>query len=678
MALSLGTLFVKLNADPSQLVKGLDQTASKIEQFGNRLKNTSEKLTQLGMAMSAAGVGAVAVAAQFDSGVKASLDELKATSAAISVELGRAFIPAMEKLNSVLTFFGNLLKNIDPDTKAAVATFVAMSGVVLLVAGGIAKLVAIGMQLAPLFATAIAPAIKAVSAAFLPLLALLAAVLVFVPLIADEWTNFTTFMKNSWNKAMKSIASAWEGVKGWFFETVNAIGQAWSKFTGKLWELFAWAMKKVGKYTAKIAEQFGLDWSNGLEAFNATMDDMASQGFQPLVDMSKDAGVKIGAFLGESIDYASNMIVPGYQRLADKIVSGSEKIKNGIKGMFDGLFEGMDKPLEGLSLLTHGVEQPPKAREAETMTFEAIDVYGKVGKKAAETTATWEAGVKLAGDNLLQGLGSFTELMNAAQAGFAAGGPWGAVAAVAAELLMKSQSFMTLVEQVNGFIQIVADQLGAVLGPNFYILGAVLKAIAPVVKILMQVLGGPLFLSLKALGLVVLGIVWALGIAWNAIIDVVSWIFNTIGDALNLIWGGLGDGMKGIAASMRAGMVDIAGVENDMRTLANMSMDQGGNLDAKGTKPIEVLGAAASETASTLNDLNASLTNIPAGFKIAAARFNATAPSIYDFGLGGNMQEVEVNLNLDGKQIHKAIVIANARGQYISRGGTPPPKWWGA
>ena len=678
MALSLGTLFVKLNADPSQLTQGLNQAATKIEQFGNRLKNTSEKLTQLGMAMSAAGVGAVAVAAQFDKGVKTSLDELKATSAAISVELGRAFIPAMEKLNSVLTFFGNLLKNIDPDTKAAMATFVALGGVVLLVAGGIAKVVAVAMQLAPVLANAVAPAVSAVSAAFLPLLALLGVVLVTVPLIADEWTNFTTFMKNSWNSALKSISSAWEGVKGWFFETVNAIGQAWSQFTGKLWELFAKAMKKVGEYAARVAAKFGLDWSNELSAFNATIDDMASEGFQPLVDMSKDAGAKIGAFLGESIDYASNMILPGYQRLADKIVSGSEKIKNGIKGMFDGLFEGMDKPLQGLSLLTKGVEQPPKAKEAETMTFEAIDVYGKVGKKAAETTATWENGVKLAGENLLQGLGTFSQLLNAAKMGFEAGGPWGAVAMVAAELLKQSKSFMTLIEQISGFIQVVADQLGAVLGPNFYILGAVLKAITPVVKILIQVLGGPLFLALKALGLVVLGIVWALGIAWNAIIEVVSWIFNTIGDALNVIWGGLGDGMKGIAASMRAGMVDIAGVENDMRTLANMSMDQGGSLDAKGTKPIEVLGAAASETASTLNDLNASLTNIPAGFKIAAARFNATAPSIYDFGLGGAMQEVEVNLNLDGKQIHKAIVIANARGQYINRGGTPPPKWWGA
>ena len=95
MALSLGTLFVKLNADPSQLTRGLSEAATKIEQFGNRLKQTSEKLTQLGVAMSAAGVGAVAVAAQFDSGVKSSLDELKSTTAAISVEIGRSFIPLL-------------------------------------------------------------------------------------------------------------------------------------------------------------------------------------------------------------------------------------------------------------------------------------------------------------------------------------------------------------------------------------------------------------------------------------------------------------------------------------------------------------------------------------------------------------------------------------------------------
>lgn len=673
MALSLGTLFVKLNADPSQLTKGLADASTKIEAFGNRLKQTSEKMTQLGMAMSAAGIGAVAVAAQFDAGVKASLDELKATTSAISVDIGRAFIPAMEKLNSVLTFFGNLLAKIDPDTKEVMASFVALGGILLIVAGGISKLVALLAQLWPLLVSAVAPAIEAVSAAFLPLLALLGAVLVLVPLIADEWTNFTTFMGNTWNSVIKSIVSAWDSFKAFFFETVNAVGDAWSQVTAKFWELFAKAMKKVGEYAGKIAKVFGLDWTYQLEAFNATIDDMASQGFQPLVDYAKDTGVKIGQLLGESIDYASGMILPGYQRLADKIVSGSQKIKNGIKGMFDGLLDGMDKPLQGFALLSKGVEQP-KAKQAETMTFEAIDVYGRVGKQAAKNTADWQKGVTAAGLNLLQGLGDLSNLINAGMQGFEVAGPWGAIAMVAAELLKRSQSFMTLLEQIAGFIQVVADQLGAILGPQFFLLGAVLKAITPIVKILMQVLGGPLFLALKGLGLVILAVVWALGVAWNAIIGSVAWIFDTIGDALNIIWGGLGDGMKSIAASMRAGMVDIKGVENDMRNLRDMTMD----VPDKPVTPLDDLGKAAGGAADTLNELNAALTNVPAGFKIAAARFNATGPAIYDFGLGANMQSTEVNLNLDGRQIHKAIILRNARGQYVSTGRTPPPKWWGA
>lgn len=678
MALSLGTLFVKLNADPSQLTQGLSQAATKIEQFGNRLKQTSEKLTQLGVAMSAAGVGAVAVAAQFDSGVKSSLDELKSTTAAISVEIGRSFIPAMETLNQILTVFGNMLRQMDPNTKQMMASFVALGGVVLLAAGAISKIVAVAMQLAPLFADAIAPAIAAVSAAFLPLLALLAAVIVLVPLIANEWTLFTTGMRANFRLASKAIFEAFESVKTYFFEVVNSIGQAWSRFTGELWSLFAKAMKKVGEYAGKVAAVFGLDWKYQLEAFNTTIDEMAADGFQPIVDMAKSAGEKAGAFLGESIEHAKNMIMPGIDIIIQKWQGGFQKIKDGAKSLFEGMFDKISVPSLGAGKTGTAATKAPAAQTpAQTMTLEAIDVYGRVGKKAAEVTATWQDGVKLAGENLLQGLGTFSQILSAATQGMEAGGPIGAAIGALTALVMQSASFKMAVESLNGFIMMLADLLGNILSPAFNVIGMVFKALTPIIQTLGKILGGPLFFALKGIALVVLGVVWVVGQVYNFIIEIVAWVFNAIGDALNFIWGGAGQGMKDAAAAMKSTMVDIAQVEKDMGEISRMTMDPATTAET-GTKPIQTLGDAAKETADTLNELNASLTNIPAGFKIAAARFNAAAPAMYDFGLGGNMQQVEVNLNLDGKQIHNAIVIANARGQYIHRGGVVPSRWWGA
>ena len=49
MALSLGTLFVKLSADPSQLTKGMNDAADKVAKFGNKMNEVAGKLGDLGL-----------------------------------------------------------------------------------------------------------------------------------------------------------------------------------------------------------------------------------------------------------------------------------------------------------------------------------------------------------------------------------------------------------------------------------------------------------------------------------------------------------------------------------------------------------------------------------------------------------------------------------------------------
>ena len=55
MALSLGSLFVKLSADPSELVKGMDSAADKVAKFGNKMNEISGKLGALGVSLAAIG-----------------------------------------------------------------------------------------------------------------------------------------------------------------------------------------------------------------------------------------------------------------------------------------------------------------------------------------------------------------------------------------------------------------------------------------------------------------------------------------------------------------------------------------------------------------------------------------------------------------------------------------------
>ena len=654
MALSLGTLFVKLNADPSQLTKGMNEAADKVAKFGNKLNEISGKLGAVGVSLTAIGAGAIRLASQFDSQVKTATDELGNSFNAVSVEIARALLPTIQSLSQMLAMVANYFRSLSPETKQLVAGFAATTAAALTLTAGVGKVVSAFTALAPVITGALTP----VSGVLLPIIAVIAALVAIVPLLWYAWKNNFGNIQGYTGAVVDWIQEKWRGFTEYFSGAIEFIGNAWTVLTDYLWKSWASAMKTVAGWAAKVAKVFGADWTYELEAFEETIDDIANRGFKGLVEDAVDGGKAIKLAWTEAATDMGNAI------------------KEKIGAAFDFVSEKYGQTVAPMSKLGGAAGQQKQA--GKPMTFEAIDVVGKMPDKLQSATDGFAKGIEAGAQNVLSAFGSLNQVVMMAQQGFAAGGPWGALAGAVLGVLMQSEQFTQLVEEVGGFVGDVANQLAQILGPAFAVLGSVLKAITPIIQTIMKIMGGPLFFALKALGLAVLGIVWVVGQIWNFFTEVIAWIFNTIGDALNMIWGGLGQGMKDTAAAMRAGMVDIAGVEQSMRDIRDMTMDTGGNLDAKGTKPIEVLGAAAGETASTLNDLNASLTNIPAGFKIAAARFNATAPSIYDFGLGGNMQEVEVNLNLDGKQIHKAIIIANARGQYIHRGGPMPSKWWGA
>jgi hypothetical protein len=649
MALSLGTLFVKLNADPSQLTKGMNEAAEKVAKFGNKMNEVAGKLGAVGVSLTAIGAGAIRLASQFDSQVKTATDELGNSFNAIAVEIGRALVPTIQALSQALTVVANWFRSLSPETKQMVAGFAAVTAGTLTLTAGVAKVVSAFTSLAPLISGALAP----VAGSILPIIAVIAAIVAIVPLLWQAWKNNWGNIQGFTGAVIDWIQEKWKSFKNFFGGAIEFIGKAWNNLTEFLWKSWATAMKTVAGWAAKVAKVFGADWTYELEAFNETIDDIANRGFKGLVEDAIEGG-KMIAFEWKE----------GFSDIAGAI---KDKVGGAIRGVLGEYGKGLEQMKKDAG--GGATKAPPKV-----IMMEEIQVVGQVEK----VTQTWQDGVKVAGDNLLQGLGSLTEVMNAAKAGFEAGGPWGALAGAATALLMKSNAFRVLVEALNGFVQEVADQLGAILAPNFMLLAAVLKAFTPIIKVLMSVMAGPLFLALKALGIVTLSIVWALGVAWNAIIEVVSWIFNTIGDALNLIWGGLGDGMKGIAASMRAGMVDIKGVENDIRTLANMSMDQGGTLTQQGVKPIEILGEAAGDTARTLNELNESITNVPTGFKVAAARFNASDAVTSQAGLTGTGQSsFFISVFIDGRQVSSSVNMNNAKMQQLVNGGfinrNPPP-----
>jgi phage tail tape-measure protein len=165
----------------------------------------------------------------------------------------------------------------------------------------------------------------------------------------------------------------------------------------------------------------------------------------------------------------------------------------------------------------------------------------------------------------------------------------------------------------------VFDFLGTVLGglsPIISALGALLTGLlAPLAQLAnvfepvlpaMELAFKALYVVMQVVGSIILSVVLAIQLVWNAILTAVE----TVVSAINV--GGAFDSFLANLDDMKA---DTGATADALNTLMGTSYDQAlAQNDA---------AASALETSSALDDVTASLTNVPSGYKVALARFDA-------------------------------------------------------
>lgn len=264
------------------------------------------------------------------------------------------------------------------------------------------------------------------------------------------------------------------------------------------------------------------------------------------------------------------------------------------------------------------------------------------------TASAGTAGGALGGQ-LVGGIsGQAGGLISATGQGASVGGPFGAIGAAIGYLLTQTQSFT---EIINMFTDVI-DALVSVLEP-------VMKAVKPLVAIANEIIViladqlAPVFEGLepvfhalfrvvKGLGLAVAYIVKGIGGVWNGIIDAIATIFEKIGGIK--VFGMKPFGfMEGWADSVRRAEINMNGVNRAIEKLRDTTIESAeaaGKLTVVGTGEgtfsktedtlsdlnVSILNdtEALDDHADTLKDVNEALLNVPQGFKIAAARFEAT------------------------------------------------------
>lgn len=262
--------------------------------------------------------------------------------------------------------------------------------------------------------------------------------------------------------------------------------------------------------------------------------------------------------------------------------------------------------------------------------------------------------------------GDVGSLIETGMQGAAAGGAIGALVAVIADLVSRSEGFTTLVDMAGVIIQSLADALGAFLVPLQPLMGAVsmvvsavgtaltpiltilgqvveplvpvvgmvgvlLSALAPVFSMLgiaMQLVLAPvrllvgvglrvLFEALKVVGQMVLHVAMLIGQAWNGIVWEVQNIFRKL-SAVSLA------GVKPFA-----GLADLA---NDMESLKAPIGEMESALGSLRDATWDSVDAAAAEEAARLKNTQAldraseSLTNVP-NWRKELRRFQAADAS---------------------------------------------------
>ncbi|RJS19557.1 hypothetical protein DRW03_21230 [Corallococcus sp. H22C18031201] len=326
--------------------------------------------------------------------------------------------------------------------------------------------------------------------------------------------------------------------------------------------------------------------------------------------------------------------------------------------------------------LTRLSDDAAEAARVELLTSMRADMsrsaaaFVSMRQEAEALAEAAKQAIQDARDSILQrmvgSLGKLGDVINTAIQGFQAGGIWGAIIAVVADLLTGAKQFQDLIAMTNAAIGDLVEGLGplatgaqslvgavsrivnvvmGVLQPLLEHVGRSIEPIIPPLMMVAQLLEGlqpvltmfgqaglgvlkplnwltttvlkGLFEIIRYVGIAILWIVKGIGGLWNGIIGAIQTVFRALGDIS--IFGAHPLGfLKGWARSLDKVKVDTDALARSIQEMEHLSWDA---ALAKAKETAEVL-----KNRDALQEATEALTNVPAAWKVALRRFDAADP----------------------------------------------------
>lgn len=459
------------------------------------------------------------------------------------------------------------------------------------------------------------------------------------------------------------------------------------------------------------------------------------EGFKQLID---DAKVTVD-ILKDGVTGAARGFSKELKIILDKFgisFGGGDKKGGGGSTAMDALTKSITDAVQSVEALAEASEDAAKALRADEAARassgatagaaaaamepveEAMDdvanlfLSGGVKGAAAVGNASmmFANALKVGGSIVASKLGAVGEIISSAVQGFSSGGPWGAIIAVIAEVVTRLKGFQLVVDSLNNFLGRGLERINKAFGDTFQTITKLAESIGYVIEVIDDATGG-----FRMIGAILSIVGQTLSFLSIGILYAVTYIMGLIIDAGRA----LGANMSGMAKELQKMQIEL---------VMQQAKHKEWNLFGKGDEATQAVAkegrirnegivteatrnsAAIDENTESQKELTKAaksaadaLTNIPSGYKVATARFNAldaeiphlasggivTAPTLALIGEAGPEAVVPLGEGMGGNiYIENAYFVTNdpadmraklSRDAFIKGGGGVPsaPPWSG-
>jgi TP901 family phage tail tape measure protein len=357
--------------------------------------------------------------------------------------------------------------------------------------------------------------------------------------------------------------------------------------------------KKLDAIMAKAGAAMGPGRSGGPGAqIELTADDIFGEGFGGLEIMPTSMDINFEDVFGKG--------------MTDLSATG-DKFMSGLSGFFGDMSKQLNKNADLAVEMAKENEDNLKKHEAYWAKQDRAFTGANIGKGAKQ---------------LATGIASMSQEVNSIVQGFMQGGFIGAIVALIMNIIKEMPSFQEQIAMISDVFKMLGEifnPLVAVMTPTVTLLKDfvnMLRPLGPMLEMIAKVLF-PFGKLLKYIGVVIGVIILVVGAIWNAIIEALRGF-------LKLFEWLPGDRVENAREALKDSKVDLDQMGENIKTMAKEGVgalsEQYDDQKAFAERIKEMRDAKRRGDFlqnEEMDEFSDSLTNIPEGFKIAAARFDA-------------------------------------------------------